>query len=544
MSAGQRGAVSQRVSERVPVTELGVPLWTQGHFSRIAAQDDLGIEALGAGLLRELVPGVVQTSISAGYYAYYPFLLDEFERRWPDELARSEFQRFYRRQEAAFAAACSHHDHRGNLRGINGINAAWQAVEDAGASGSLNLTDLAGPNRYMKTGLGGYGLFYRPALEDIGATRLGSGHTYVDRATDAGRAASEGFRAAIAATEYWKSWWDADAIPLGVLEELGEATCPCQVPGRPDQEAILDLFFGEPPEGERWEVLRSYRVQSLGLLLEFHAQRPQDLAGLGEWRRALISGRIGGVEWDTAFVTHREAWRAYQYRETLVAALTTVFTDLLLAFEELGAASVGGAVDLLMSRLTDGDLHRRGRGTFGELSEDLAPTRADPAGLVALAEEAMSAAQPATVGDSLTSAVTILAALAVAPTGSEEFEALLERGEAERFSVAYISRWLQARADQFVESVVRELLWMLVHRHLRVAAAKVSATDHRDPYCLAEVEDGVYEVIRPDEPFWTGARFATLNHLLWSLGALDDPDGAGRPTALGEKLLNQAVGSG
>jgi hypothetical protein len=57
---------------------IGEPIWTMGSFKRAAAIDDLGLESVGAGLLGRLIPGVVETSISAGYYAFYPFLLQEF----------------------------------------------------------------------------------------------------------------------------------------------------------------------------------------------------------------------------------------------------------------------------------------------------------------------------------------------------------------------------------------------------------------------------------------------------------------------------------
>ncbi len=525
------------------MSSLGEPVWTEGHFRRIAAQDDLGIEALGASLLRELVPGIVETSISAGYYAFYPFLLDEFAQRRPDELRRSEFQKFYRRFEAAFAVASSCHRHRGNLRGINGTNAALGAVESTG-SGMIDIAALAAPGGYMQTGLGGYGLFYRPALEDIGATRLGSGNTVVDRVTDLGRAAAEGFRATIEGTDYWRSFVSADVVPLEVLQELGEAVCPCGVPGRPDQDPILDIFFRAAADTERWQILRTYRVQSLGLLLEFHSLRTEYVSGIGEWRRALISGQIGGSNWDTAFSQHRDAWRAYQYRETLVASLTTLFTDLLYAFDELMVGTPGEATDLLLSKIDWSALPSEPWQPFGELAEAFQIERDDPVRLIEMAEAAMGSAGPVSADRSITQAIGLIAALANEPSGTDDFATILQRGEETRLSVSYMSRWLQARSGLSAIEVIGELVRLLFHRHLRVATAKLSIADHRDPFCLAEVDDGRYRVIRSDDPFWTGARFATLNHLLWTLGALDSPDGDGRPTDLGRSLLAGVIDSG
>ena len=523
------------------MTALGQPVWTTGHFERIAAQDDLGIEAAGAGLLRELIPGVVQTSISAGYYAYYPFLLQEFENRFPNEFERTKFRAFYRRQEAAFAVATSQHQHRGNLRGINGINAALQSVEDAHDTRVIDVAALAAPGKYMKTPLGGYGLFYRPALEDIGATRLGKGRLSVDRTTDAGDAASEGFRETIQQTEYWQRWGDEDVVPLGVLEELGEAVCPCQIPGRSDQQPIIDLLFGNDSGSERWRTLRKYRVQSFGLLLEFQSARPEGIGDIGEWRRALISGRIGTTPWATAFGGHRQAWRAYQYRESLVAALTSVFTNLLFVIEDLGSSTPHDAAVSLTDALDWSELGCTRGTTLRELAKSGKQDRENPATLIAFAEAAMSFAKPKSVGVSMAHALSLLIALMEEPAGSDEFVSLLGRGGSDRLSVTHMQRWLTARADDPVEAVAAELTRELFYRHLRIAAAKITPTDYRNPYCVAETTEGSYEVIRGDQPFWTGARFATLNHLLWTIGALDEPDGNGRPTALGLSLLKTTV---
>lgn len=115
------------------MVEIGAPVWTTGQFTKRSALDDLGLESVGAGLLRRLIPGVVQTTGNAGYYAYYPYLLAKWEEV-SDSVLRSDFKPFYRRQEAAYAAACVLHQHRGSLGGIQGSNAATNAVDAAGDS--------------------------------------------------------------------------------------------------------------------------------------------------------------------------------------------------------------------------------------------------------------------------------------------------------------------------------------------------------------------------------------------------------------------------
>src|SRR3954451_23778198 len=105
------------------MVELGTPVWTSGQFTKRSALDDLGMESVGAGLLRRLIPGVVQTTPNAGYYAFYPYLLAKWEEL-NESTARADFKGFFRRQEAAFALACVLHDHRGGLYGIQGFNRA------------------------------------------------------------------------------------------------------------------------------------------------------------------------------------------------------------------------------------------------------------------------------------------------------------------------------------------------------------------------------------------------------------------------------------
>src|SRR4051812_26255767 len=167
--------------------ELGTPVWTSGQFAKRSALDDLGLESVGAGLLRRLIPGVVQTTGNAGYYAFYPYLL----AKWEDEhesVVRSDFKPFYRRQEAAYAAACVLHTHRGPLGGIQGSIKAGEAVH--ATTDALNVAALA--DTYMDSPYGGYGLFYARALEDMRLTKLGA-QRYVDRVTDVGRVVAEAF---------------------------------------------------------------------------------------------------------------------------------------------------------------------------------------------------------------------------------------------------------------------------------------------------------------------------------------------------------------
>jgi hypothetical protein len=89
-----------------------------------------------------------------------------------------------------------------------------------------------------------------------------------------------------------------------------------------------------------------------------------------------------------------------------------------------------------------------------------------------------------------------------------------------------------------VSSVLGELLDELHHQHVRISLGKVSPLGQRDPFCFAE-DDGLLRLLRLDEPFWTTARFDVVNHLLWTLGLLEAPEGSARPTDLGRRVLSE-----
>jgi len=138
------------------------------------------------------------------------------------------------------------------------------------------------------------------------------------------------------------------------------------------------------------------------------------------------------------------------------------------------------------------------------------------------------------------SGVRTLLALADAAGASDAgFAELKDEGGPGRWSLAYLRDWLELHVTQTVEETARALFDELHYLHIRVALPKLSATDHRDPFCFAE-DDGVLRLLRTDEPFWTAARFRVVNHLLWTLGLLTAPEHDPRLTELGEQVLTKA----
>jgi hypothetical protein len=147
--------------------ELGTPAWTEGLLGKRSAENDLGMEAVGAALLRRLLPGILETTPHAGYYAFYSYLVSKWEQT-TDVIERSAFRPFFRRHELAYAIACRLHTHRdGFPGGIQGSRGAGRAIDGDGEA--IHLKERS--ETYIDEPFGGYGLFYQRVLQDLRLTR-------------------------------------------------------------------------------------------------------------------------------------------------------------------------------------------------------------------------------------------------------------------------------------------------------------------------------------------------------------------------------------
>lgn len=515
--------------------EFGTPQWTEGHFKRVAAQDDLGLESVGASQLRRFLPGMIAVTPNAGYYSYYSYLLWKFQSR-SGSVKRIDFKPFYRRQEAAYAVACALHSHRGPLIGINGSIEADQISKARPAS--VKLQSLS--DHYMQSTYGGYGLFYRGTLEDLRLTRMGA-PGYVDRPTEVGEEMARAFAKTFETTSYFKKYFESDQAPIEVLEELGEATCLCAIPGRSDHQALLDAFFGKPLDDQTWEAYRRTRNESLSLFLEFHDQRPENVPGtLGSWRRALTSLAFGQVPWATSFPERLNSWRAYQMREIEVIgllALWTVYLNLLAKHEPVSHRELRR---LLPEILDWEDIGINEKATVLIAIESAVSQLPSDNALIVEAE-ALATVSPDNLAMAAARALRLLLRVQVeAKRDDQGFAELVDDGAEGRWSLGHLHRWINARINQPVTVMLMELLDEVHAQHSRVALRKVSSTDFRDPFCFSE-DEGMLRLIRMDEPFWTNGRFPLVNHLLWTLDLIESPDGDARLTALGRQTLEEAA---
>ena len=205
--------------------EAGVPFWTSGKFKSVNAENDLGLENVGAFLLRRLLPGVVEATPQAGYYVFYAYLLAKHEER-SESAARADFIPFFRRQELAYAIACRLHcaPSRALLRnpGSSGARRAIRENEQA-------IDFSAYVDNYIEAPLGGYALFYARMLEAVRLTRPGA-YQMADRVTERGRALSEAFAQTFEQTRYYREFFEVGVVPVEVLRDLGHHVCCARSP--------------------------------------------------------------------------------------------------------------------------------------------------------------------------------------------------------------------------------------------------------------------------------------------------------------------------
>jgi hypothetical protein len=497
------------------------------------------MEAVGAALLRRLLPGILQTTPHAGYYAFYTYLVAKWEET-SEAIERSALKPFFRRHELAYAIACRLHTHRdGYAGGIQGGNGATRAIE--GDGDAIHLTERA--ETYIDEPFGGYGLFYQRALQDMRLTRAGD-RGLVDRATDRGKIVASSFAQGFEQTRYFREFFTAEVVPTDVLRELGETMCICAIPGRADHKALLDVFFGNPESEPSWEASRVLRVRSLGLHLAYqHRRSPEDTVSLSDFRAAIAGRAFAESPFTFAHDETQSAWRAYQLRECQTLVFTALWSWYLQRLlEEVHPMTHAALRDLLVMEADWLDVDLTADTPLDAARQQARALIPDGRALVRWVEPFAGAADDRVPAWLARAFVGLLAIDYQADEDDPIVRDLRDDGGSHRWSLTKLSQWLASRDEESVSSVLGELVDELRAQHLAIATSKLSDSDHRDPFCIAE-DNGLVRLIRPDVPSWTAARFGVVLTLLWSLGMLERPAGDYRPTPLGIELLQEIEGA-
>ncbi len=224
------------------------PQWVAKMYPSKVGRDHLGLGSVSSDqILPSLSPAINVLTYHPRYYSFYVFLLDEF---WQRDRPRSTnaWVDFYRPREFVFSLG-------GHLSAHN------EEYPEHGEMGKIvggNITQgLAFQEQetydtqtyYIKSALGGYGLYYRMVMAELGLIYPGGhGLPYpVDVPSEKGKKVAAAFREAIEQTVYYRKYFDHDAtnVPIEIIQAYMSKACLCQVQHlhAPDRPFLLDVFL-------------------------------------------------------------------------------------------------------------------------------------------------------------------------------------------------------------------------------------------------------------------------------------------------------------
>ena len=234
------------------------PQWIAKMYAGKIGRDHLGLGSVASDqILPALSPAINVLTQRPRYYSFYAFLLDEFIRRGRPA-SRTAWVAFYRPREFIFSLGA-------HLRG----HAAHRPEHDRGryAVGTNKTSGLAArelpaydtQTDYIDSDLGGYGLYYRTVMAELGLIYLGGpGYLYpIDVISEVGKEVAAKFREAVRDTVYYRDYFDRDdaEVPIEAIIEYIDWACLCQLqrPDAPDRPILMDRFLhgGHEESAER-----------------------------------------------------------------------------------------------------------------------------------------------------------------------------------------------------------------------------------------------------------------------------------------------------
>src|SRR6266511_2727350 len=246
----------------VPPGVSGIPQWLESTLNVTPGRDPLGLQTITTDrIIPRLVPGVLALSRRARYFSFYAFLIHDYQDR---KLSASNngLSTFMKRREyeLALAVELCPAGHANEAVASNGRQRAAPVVSRG--------TDSFPRNESVDSYLGGYGLYYRSPMIDLGlvaprgtALRESGEATPIDvlwPKDERARALADSFRAAIADTEYYAHYFASEReIPRDILVDYARVGCLCRLPEFPaERRALRDALLVASPGQPTQDVQR------------------------------------------------------------------------------------------------------------------------------------------------------------------------------------------------------------------------------------------------------------------------------------------------
>ena len=531
----------------------------------IRGLDHLGVQAPCTALYAQLLPGITNVTDRARYFAFHPWLIWSFERRYKDH-SLDEFRRVLRRAECLFALVAIRHarvaadnDDGRHGKAMVGRVQLMRIEEDAGDIVLDAYATLDGPNRYFKNKLGGLGQYYFGPLRDLRVLdHSPQGTAYppgYDR--ERGRRLAEAFADGVPEDAFFDAL-ERPAVAWGDLDELS-AFCPCGLRANvAEHNLLLDLFLA------RSETFRSdgglTRRASLGLMLDLAGRdsRRLDYAFEDLLRGAAYSGALAdGAPWQVvpSFQHAQRGWGTYQRNELLSLALQGLFGAVLRAVERDHAGRLqqaGDAADVATRLLSSqgAKLALALGARVAEVGAEL-PALADWQDPTHELQRGWRLEALRLDDDQLeaVAAESIAILTALLARGVEEYPYADSELDPEYFDpreIHLLSLRRMSRSDWVSMTVGEWIRWLSVHwgidRHLRVALRKLRG-ERRDTFRIRPLE-GELRVVEAPKPTYTIPRVEQSVQILRDLDLIDVTDaGAVLLTTRGQQELEACRGS-
>lgn len=305
------------------------PQWTTRIIDKeVGGEDHLGLEGAAQSYQQWLVPGIITTTDHARYYSFYSWVLYRFIFDPASTRRIADFRGpYYKRHEVAYILGCfSHHMGSSFLRGLvgGGINnykarQIWQSGDPAPLDAS-----------YFNNSLGGFGQYYRSAMQAMGLVVEPEASRWVYRLTDRGQQLAQAYEASIAQTAYFRNLQahgQLDALDHADAEEYGAAACLCAdaLGHGSDLQLLREAFFRFDQIGSANPHAR--RRLTLGLVLDLVRQSSGNPISRSMRRPLYLVDYAAEQQYQplSVLMPWYQRWRHVQVRHTFTTALQSLW---------------------------------------------------------------------------------------------------------------------------------------------------------------------------------------------------------------------------
>ena len=318
------------------------PQWIEKIYSDNSGEDFLGLRLVQGNITDYLLPGIITITPRARYYAFYSWLLHEYQSQHP---AGMSLAKFVKRREQVFALANLFFDlesgYGEGTSGMIGSRKLTQVVSEIGEKKQIPLTN----DDYIGATNGGYGQ-YIGVMRSLEIIREPEDEGADLELLPKSKALAQAFEKAITGTVYYKKRHEFDTAKIihrDVLTEYGAACYLSGLVDAPDNQTTLQTLFGLDakhmlPDQQLSLPRLGNMAPSLGLMLDMLSQAKTQFND-NDFRRCALYGACRDFKNYNPRPKLKPVlahWQMFQLREYYVYCLYEVWRYFLDALKTKG----------------------------------------------------------------------------------------------------------------------------------------------------------------------------------------------------------------